>query len=239
MKVLIILLVANVVCIAQSYPRWFLDPVELNCGMTACGYAQDYFHKGSSDSVAFLSACQKLTREHYVKIEGGEAYWSTEAGVYWMGNNITETIDSSFLNNAITVSKRLCESSLKEMTIVLISEDSCDIPGTMQAVVKCPRDRPEWVDSPPQGNDYIYAEGIAPQYFYESSSWESAERKARFNLARDMKVTVQSLTKLDNTSGQDIRNEEVSAELRNVEVVQRWRDVLHGLYYVLVRMRLK
>lgn len=65
---------------------------------------------------------------------------------------------------------------------------------------------------------------------------EAAEKRARFNLARNIKVTLETMQKVGDQSGQEIRNEEVSEELRDIEVVYRWRDVARGLYYVLVRM---
>ncbi len=236
MRLFIILLIASTGCFAQTYPRWFLDPVDLNCGLTACGYAQNYFQKSSSDSAAFLNACESLTREHYVKIEGGEAYWATEAGVYWMGNDITEKIDSAYLRETILHGKRLAEFSSESIAIALVSDDDCAIPDSLTAEEECPREQPAWVESLPHGDGYTYAIGVAPQYFYESSSWQAAERRARFNLARSFGVKVESLQKLDRSSGQDVRNEEVSAELRDVEVVHRWRDVAKGLYYILARM---
>lgn len=238
MRAAAILLLANVACFAQAYPRWFLDPGDLQCGLTACGYARNYFHKKSSDSVAFVDGCQNITRDRYAKIEGGEAYWATEAGVYWMGNDLKEAIDSSFLRQSVSTCKKLAAYSDNEMTIVLVSESDCSLSPSMREIVKCPRDRPDWVDSFPQQSGFIYDEGVAPEYFYESSSWQSAERKARFNLARDLKSTVSALEKLNNSSGQAISNEDISAELRNIQVVRRWRDVRDGLYYVLVRMRL-
>ncbi len=222
---------------AQTYPRWFLDPGELHCGLTACGYAGDYYHRKSSDSVAFVDACRSLAIDRFVKIEGGEAYWATEAGVYWMGNDLKEAVDSSFLHQSVTKCRKLASYSSKEMTIVLVSESDCSLPQSMDELVKCPQIRPRWVDSLPQEHGYIYDEGVAPEYFYESSSWHSAEMKARFNLARDLKSTVEALEKLDNNSGQDISNVTISAELRDIQVVGRWRDVNDGLYYVLVRTR--
>ncbi len=223
--------------VTQTYPRWFLDPGDLHCALTACGYAQNYYHRKSSDSLAFANGCRNLTIDRFVKIEGGEAYWATEAGVYWMGNDLKETIDSSFLRQSVSMCKKVASYSSKEMTIMLVSEGDCSLPPSMQQLVKCPRIRPRWVDSLPQKHGYIYDEGVAPEYFYESSSWQSAERKATFNLARDLKSTIEALEKLDNNSGQDISNVTISAELRDIQVVRRWRDVNDGLHYVLVRTR--
>lgn len=234
MKILVLFLAISSACVAQTYPGWFLTPTNLSG--TAAGYTQNFFVQNSSDSMAFLKACENLARQHYTEFKGGEAYWETEAGVYWMGNNFTERIDSAYLGNILTGAKKLAEYSNKNMTFVLVSGSDLTIPDAMRSMMKCSRQQPEWVESIPESSGYMYAEGVAPQYFYESSSWEAAEKRARFNLARNIKVTLETMQKVGDQSGQEIRNEEVSEELRDIEVVYRWRDVARGLYYVLMRM---
>lgn len=216
------------------YPRWFLEPV--NLGRVAAGFTQNFFLQTSSDSAAFSKARENLCRQHYTKFQGGEAFWETEAGVYWMGDNFTESVDSTFLQNAFTNAKKVAVYSGNNMTVVLAADGEMTIPDSMRSMMKCSRKEPEWVEAIPQGGGYVYAEGVAPQYFYESSSWEAAEKRARFNLARNMKVTLETMQKVNDQSGQEIRSEEVSEELRDIEVVYRWRDAAYGLYYVLIRM---
>ena len=237
MKIFVIIFAVSLNCAAQTYPRWFFDPVELKCGLTGSGYAQNYFQKGSSDSAAYLDACGNIARNHYIEIRGSEAYWETEAGVYWMGNDIKEKIDSVYLRETLSHAKKLADFSSRALTVLLVSNTDCTIPQTMLSEDEFPLEQPSWVESLPQGGGHIYAEGIAPDYFYEPSSWESAEKRARFNLARSMRVNLESLQKFEHSSGQDVRNEEVSAVLHDVEVVHRWRDISRGLYYVLMRMR--
>ncbi len=222
------------VCHAQIYPRWFLEPV--NLGKVAAGCTQNFFLQSSSDSAAFVKACENLARQHYIKFQGGEAFWETEAGVYWMGDNFTEKIDSSFLNNVFANAKKVAVCSGNNMTFVLAADGGMTIPDSMRSTMKCSRNEPGWVEAIPAGSGYIYAEGVAPQYFYESSSWEAAEKRARFNIARNMKVTLETMQKVNDQSGQEIRSEEISEELRDIEVVYRWRDAARGLYYVLLRM---
>jgi hypothetical protein len=171
-----------------------------------------------------------------MEFHGGQAYWETEAGVYWMGDNFTETIDSTFLVNVLSHAKKIAEYSGKSMTFVLVSQTETAMPDSMTRPVKCSMNEPGWVEAPPQTGDYVYAMGVAPQYFYESSSWDAAEKRGRFNLARNIKVTLETMQKVGDQSGQEIRNEEVSEALRDIEVVHRWRDVSRGLYYVLIRV---
>lgn len=239
MRALAIFLLISVSCSGQVYPHWFLEPLELNCGFTSAGYARSYYNESSSDSAALFSACKNMALEHYVKIKGGEGYWGTESGVYWMGNDITETIDTIYFRNLFSSTHQIARYENSAITIVLLSFDSCSVPQSALKVDTCSPRQPDWVESLPQDRDYIYAEGVAPTYFYESSSWETAERRARLNLARSVKVNLKSLQKLEDRSGQDIRNEDVTAELRNVQVVHRWVDAKRGLYYVLLRMQNK
>lgn len=231
-----VVLLVSANCAAQVYPRWFLSPVEIKCKSTAAGYARAYYNGASSDSVAYLNACKNITLAHYVKIKGGEAYWATEAGVYWMGNDITEEIDSEYFREVVSSGHKIAKFANKSITIVLAAADSCSLPSSLLKMDTCWLREPDWVESVPQGKDYIYAEGVAPRYFYESSSWESAEKRARFNLARSVNVKVQSIQKIEGRRGEDIRNEEITAEIRDIEVVYRWVDRKRGLYYVLVRM---
>lgn len=239
MKTILLLLAINAACVAQQYPRWFLDPGALRCGGTASGFAKNYFLKVSSDSIAYLDGCKNLTMDHFMKIDGGEAFWATEAGNYWMGNDFKVSIDTAFYRQSVRSCKRLCRFSDGNITIVLVSEDSCQVSQPMRSLEECPSDRPRWVDSPPQKNGYIYDEGVSPDYFYESSSWESAEKQARFNLAKDLRSTVEAIGKLNGRSGQSVSNENVSAELRNIRIMRRWRDIRDGLYYVLARVPIR
>ncbi len=236
MKSLSLLLISAAVCFGQQYPRWFLDPEALSCGSVAVGFSLSYFHTSSSDSIAFADACMNLSRLHYTELTGGEAYWTTEAGVYWMGNNFKEKTDSTYLRDMLSRAERLDSCTSGQMTIMLAADDGCRIPDSLRSLVECPEAQPDWVENIPQIPGYIYAEGVAPQYFYESSSWETAEERAMFNLARSVKLSVEALQKMNGSSGQEIRNEEISVALKDVRVARRWRDAVRGLCYVLVRM---
>lgn len=227
-------LTASMSSYAQVYPRWFLEPANLSG--TAAGYTQNFAYQSSSDSAAFLKGCENLARQHYTKFQGGEAYWETEAGVCWMGDNFAEKIDSAFLKNILSRGSKIAACSTKTMTYVLVSDNNLTIPDSMRSVVKCSRKTPAWVETIPHGNGSVYGLGVAPQFFYESSSWESAEKRARFNLARNKRVTLKTMQKVGDRSGQEIRNEIVSEVLHDIEVVYRWRDAGRGLYYVLMRM---
>ncbi len=231
---LMIVLVSSVR--GQTYPRWFLEPGSLHCGLSAVGYSVPFFSNHSSDSVAFADACQRLSIQHFARITGGEAFWATEAGVYWMGSDFKMMTDTSYLYTVLSEGVRLDSCSTGRMTVFLAGERGCDLPVYMRELVRCPRTQPNWVENLPQDDEFIYAEGAAPEYFYESSSWQAAEKHALFNLARSVRLSLESLQKSTGLSGQEIRNEEIAVALRNVQVVRRWADTRRGLFYVLVRM---
>ena len=236
MKSLCLILITAVASFGQTYPRWFLEPVSLDCGAVAAGFSVPYFHEASSDSMAFVNACENLSRRHYMELTGGEAYWATEAGVYWMGNDFAERTDSSYLKYLVKNGERLDSCSSAKMTVLLVADEGCDMPDSMRALVACPETEPDWVEDMPQSNTFVYAEGVSPMYFYEPDSWETAEKRALFNLARSIKVSMEELQKMNGASGQEIMNEEITVSLRNVAVVYRWYDGRRGLCYVLVRM---
>lgn len=236
MRVLGLVLIAASACFGQTYPRWFLDPGALSCRPASAGFSVSYYHEKSSDSVAFIDACTNLSRDHYFEITGGEAYWTTEAGVAWMGNDFRERMDTSYFHDIVSHAKRLDSCVCGQMTIFLIGPIGCDISDSMRALVKCPSVEPSWVQDIPQNSRYYYAEGFSPKYFYESSSWETAESNALFNLARSIKLSMEALQKMNGESGQEIMNEDFTVTLKNVQVVRRWIDSRHGLCYVLVRM---
>jgi len=221
----------------QSYPRWFLDPLSVGCNASAAGCVTPYFHQTASDSAAFFEACVNLARQHESRMSGGESYWETEAGVYWVEDSFSESIDSTFLHGLQKTATKLDEFSSKDVDIVLASAAGCSIDDSLKAVVGCPINPPEWVESIPDGKGFIYALGVAPKFFYETSSWESAEKKARFNLARSIRVSTNALQKVDQSSGQEMRSEVVSVVMSGFEVVHRWRDERQGLFYVLMRAR--
>jgi hypothetical protein len=93
---------------------------------------------------------------------------------------------------------------------------------------------PEWTEHPPQEGGCSYAVGVAPAYYYEMSSWDEAERNARLNLARTIRIKVGAIQQMA-VQDQALQREQLSVVLRNAQTVARWVDPREGIYYVLVR----
>jgi hypothetical protein len=76
---------------------------------------------------------------------------------------------------------------------------------------------------------------MAAEYFYESSSWLMAEYTARRELARSVSSILKSLQRV-STVGEEVRDETVRCRLSNVSVIERWKDPIKRIHYVLLRM---
>ncbi len=174
--------------------------------------------------------------QSYTKLSGGESFWETEAGVYWMGNDYSEDVDSSRLAGIPSNVKRVDVFYGKGIVISLAADGDSLLADSMKVVASFSQKAPSWVESLPEKPGYIYAIGVSPNYFYESSSWETAEKMARRNLGFNIRVSTQALQKIDENSGQEIRNEGISVELRHFQIAERWKDNSKNLYYVLARM---
>jgi hypothetical protein len=95
--------------------------------------------------------------------------------------------------------------------------------------------RPAWIERPPGSATHLYAVGMSAEYFYESSSWLMAEYTARRELARSVTSTLKALQRV-STVGQEVRDETVACRLRDVAVIERWKDPIKRIHYVLIRM---
>jgi len=94
----------------------------------------------------------------------------------------------------------------------------------------------EWISTPPQDKEYIYAIGSSNRTFNEHKAWDSAENNAILNLARKISLdnAVEILINEDKLMSKF--NENVNVELHNIEVIERWKDPKTNSYYVLIRM---
>lgn len=221
---------------AQVYPPWFLDQQRTQCGPTVVGYAHASFYPDSSAAQAIRDGSERWARLRQTVVEGGQAFWSTEIGTAWMGSSIQEHFDTTSVAQALTSLAPLDTLFSEGLVAVLLGEPGCVLAPSLRRREAIERvSAPEWTERLPQEPGVVYAVGVAPQYHYEMSSWDEAEQRARLNLARTMNVKVKELQKV-GVDTQEIKNEELSVILRDVQLVARWRDVKEKVFYVLARM---
>ncbi|HLP16681.1 MAG TPA: LPP20 family lipoprotein [Bacteroidota bacterium] len=233
----IVLLAAAASAMGQSYPRWFLYQGEIPGTRFGAGYVRPSMYRDSSTSYAFRSGCISYAMYKGMSISGSEAFWSTEGGNAWMGSDIQISFDTSMVEYAVSRFGVLDAYHDKVKTIVLAGDSAIELPEQMKEIVPVSSiPQPDWVESLPAQRGMAYAVGEAEEYFYETSSWELAEKNARLSLGKQNNTTVIGLSKMDETEGQDVRHDTFSTELRDVRVVARWRDMKKRIMYVLLAM---
>lgn len=224
-------------CLTQAYPVWFLNQPGPACGQFVVGYANPSYYPDSAVAQATRNAYVTFARQLQTKVTGGQAFWSTEIGTYWMGSSFREESDTSAIASARSVLKQVGTFVGKGIVAVLMGDSNCSLDRSIQSLIPVPATAPVWTESIPQDKQYFYAVGVAPAYYYETSSWTEAERIALRNLARAVHVETKSLQKVSTSEGgQEIRNEELSVTLHKVQTVARWRDLKREVFYVLVRV---
>jgi len=234
---LLFLLFFSTVIFSQHYPYWFIYPGKVGCDEYEVGYSTTGYYEDSSKVVAFKNGCVNHARNAYLKIEGGQGFWETENGTYWMGEKISESFDTASIQIYKEKLKLVSTFSNDEITLALLcSSDFELLPHQNQILDLNDLKTPNWLDKLPSSTGYMYAIAMTPKYYYETSSWLEAERQARINLARQISVKIKSEQKVNISEGQEIRDEEFSVVLRNVSVVERWIDTKRNIFYVLIKM---
>ncbi|MDP2209584.1 MAG: hypothetical protein Q8K98_12560 [Bacteroidota bacterium] len=234
---MVCLIYFNTKSFCQEYPKWFIEQGKIDANNTAVGYARLSFYTDSSTALAFKNACENYARNKNSRITGGQAFWATEIGTFWMGHNFKETYDTLQYFKALNSFKGI-DTLITDKLIIILIGDSNNVSDQLQPERISFSDikSPVWINSPPTDSLFIPAVGIAPEYFYETSSWLEAERLARLNLARQICTKLKSIQKADNYEGQEVRHEETYVDLQNIIITARWRDLQKKLFYVLIKM---
>ena len=233
--VLFILLNSSLV-FSQKYPDWFLNQGTLNCTDIAIGISErSYVNDTAAISLAFKNACLQLTKQKYMKVYSDNYYWTTALGKAWMGSEIREGIDTTLFNLILGRVQIIDTFKTDKILAVIVSEEPCYPIVNNSFLTSIDSFKiPNWVRSLPEDDHYYFSLGVAPQYFYESSSWNEAEASALRKLAEIKQIMIRSLQKVDE-SYEEKQNVIVSTELYNSEVIARWRDLRLNIYYVLAR----
>ena len=156
-----------------------------------------------------------------------------------MGASYTEEYDSSLIDFYQSTLKVIIAFVDKQKTIVLAGDSStCALTELLKEIVHIETiKQPEWVETIPSNPSYYFGVGSSEEYYYESSSWQRAEQNAFMSLARTSHSSVVSMQKKSAVESQDLFNEDINVELRNIEIVARWRDINKKIFYVLARTK--
>lgn len=234
---MMLLLRGNNLISAQLYPRWFLSQRGIPCKSIAVGYTEHlYFRDSSAVSQAIDRAAKQLIKQKEVTVTSSLPFWTTVLGNAEMGNYFKETYDTSLalsIKKTITVLDTFLNGNI---IIVLVSKSGCDKfkKDSMNFPTKF-LSTPQWVTNIPRDNKCYYAIGSATEYFYKTSSWREAEENALISLAEAKQSAISSLQKSEYL-GEEMRKEDVSVNLKNYEILERWKDNYEKIYNVLARI---
>lgn len=221
----------------QVYPEWFLNPEKLHVSHAVAGYADPAFYADSAVTQAYLNGCETFAKETTCQYSGGQFYWSTEIGVFWIGNDVQEVFDSSataLAKNVLVAADTFVTDKI--VMVLATNEPPSDDASLFKLRKTRSKSSPDWIKELPENSEFIYATGLAPLYFHEKSSWLQAEQRARHNLARTILLNVNSVQQSD-VEGQDKRYEDLGITNINSRVVSRWFDPKDEICHVLVKMK--
>ncbi|MFZ4619620.1 MAG: LPP20 family lipoprotein [Bacteroidota bacterium] len=241
MKYLLLIVLVSGLAEAQLYPRWFLTQDQVKCKRKVVTVMKaPSLYADSAVALGFRTACDLLAKYTNVNIKGGQAFWTTEAGVHSMGASYTESYDielGDFFQTKLKVIDAFYDS---KKTIVLAGDSSsCSLSEELKEKVSMESvKRPSWVEDLPSDQRTVYGVGTSEEYYYESSSWQRAEHNAVMSLARSTRSSLVSMQKKNAIESQDLFNEDVDVDLQNIQIVARWRDVKNKVFYVLARTTL-
>jgi hypothetical protein len=228
---------ANSIIFSQSYPVWFVYPEKIDAPFSF-GYSSAEYYTDSLNIIALKNAAQNYALFKSSKIVGGQGFWTTEFGDYWMGEDIEEIFDQQCFNSFLSADI-ITKFNTDSFTIILASTNKIEINDELNAIIDLKTiAQPSWTDEIPKSKSCLYGVGVAPKYYYETSSWLEAERAARLSIARQIAVSISSLQKKLDNDLKDTKKEELNIRISNVKIVERWIDTEKELYYVLVKMEL-
>lgn len=240
LKVLILVSITVGAAYGQVYPRWFLFQEEVKCTPNAVTVSQpSTFQRDTAIANGFLDGCIKIAKYASLSISGGQAFWQTEGGTFAMGSNYSEVFDTSMASRLRSTEKVLNSFADRKKILVLVGGTSCSYDNALSERIYVGKvDKPGWVETIPDKKGYIYGVGESEEYYYESSSWNKAEKNAYMAVARSFHVKVKGLEKQTSTEHQDIRTEDMSVHLNGIEIIARWRDLKNKIFYVLARVKI-
>ena len=214
-----------------EYPAWFLE-VPFSYGSEySIGFCQPCLNSDSSATIARTNAVWSLVKQSrlLVTTEAGIARNNTE--VFHGGEDTKLTIDSTLLENYYDASTIIEKFYYGNMLIVLVGP-SDKIPPQG----KDENSYGDWTLELPADDSYYYSMGIAPEYYYETSSWIEAENIAVTDMAKQISVDIKALGKYYDSDVYQISSEKGSAVLRNWGIAARKYDEDKKTYYVLIKM---
>lgn len=212
-----------------KYPKWFINPQN-----AVTGYGPVYFSEESSTKEATRHAIDNFVKLSHCYVLGTQTYIQSIKGLDLVYDSLFIHVEESPLDEKI-LQKHFAHAdtfATKNIMIVIRSHSPLDALSKLIAFSQeC-----EWISTPPQDKEYIYAIGSCNRIFNEHKAWDRAENNAILALARKISLDNAAETLINEDKLMSKFDENVNVELHNIEVIERWKDPKTKSYYVLIRM---
>lgn len=211
-----------------AYPEWFVRPPTAAGSLSAVGYSPIYGDSAYSLKVASTDAKAALRTAMGVRVRAEFLLETVATGsVSYRGQSYNE--DPLFAEPNVASADTVWRPG---MVMMFASTLSMSVPNR---IVMMSPNAPDWVSRTPDADGSgIYAVGASNAYFEEYESWREAERDARRTLAYDAVSKQQTMTQRSERALVNATVSSTSADLRGVQVIERWRDARR--VFVLVRV---
>lgn len=215
---------------APLYPEWFLRTPATQGIRMAVGYAAAYGDTAYSvrEGLAHARGAVRVHRAVRIRSEylqetlrdGNVAF----RGERYVEDTLAGPVDSLVVSDTAWVGN---------MVLLLASSQPL---AASRRRMPMPARAPEWTTTLPRSATGMYAVGTAQPQYDEHLSWKEAERQARRTLAFSATTDLRTRTDVNDGESSDAAMiARTAAEIRNIEIRERWRD-RHTLY-VLVHAR--
>lgn len=212
-----------------NLPGWFWDTPIVKNESFAVGYSTVYHNLESSFEIAFDNASWQLFQDQECNIIGERAYIRVPDGVLSMGGVFKVLVDSASFESFKKTIYHIDSTVTADLVLALVGTKQI---GAMRKLIPSPRIRdPDYYLK----EETIVGMGISPQYHYETSSWEEAERNARIELAFSSDASIRSLEA--SIPPHDVQTTVVSTDvvLREIQSVARAIDPVTNVRIIVVR----
>jgi len=222
----------------ETYPEWFWNMPYSDNTLFAVGFSEtSIYHPESSEESAIEDGLKSLAKFLAVRIKSEDRSFTS------LGMDIQDFTDDpeniapeteEYVKENYTAIAKFVSPKNTFILLKLGREDSSkDILSSGLTGVPS---RPLWVTDPPKDERYIYATGESNLYLREIDSWKKAERNAIIALAFIVDAKVKSLIADSEMESYNTSSISTDTELKNVQLISRWKDEKQKTCHVLVRM---
>ena len=211
-----------------AYPHWFWRPPLDLPFPTAVGYALTGRYPEKALKRAGDDGIERVAKSIRVRIHG------KQVSVDWrLIPRFQEEIDTSVKERVQEKHKRLATYQSKKLVIILVGLGTT--PDLPNHITTARSSTPDWIETPPSQQGYIYAHGQSFMGYYPDKAWARAEHRARVNLALVVESNISILKKLHRGFLKIITRTHTDVTLTGIETVERWYDVRKHVCHVLLR----